>query len=602
MPPKRKTNVSPPSALKKLKASAHLPEENKAFYQSTINLVLDLREEEEQLAAAFVKLPSKKLYPDYYHLIKSPISINEIQKRIHTRYTGESTDEFLDDFKLLLDNAATYNDADSWIVANAKKIVEFVTDQVTAYENSPPADTKHPKIKLTLKNPSSVLPANSASKEEEVTFGKLPELCANLLKDVIDHEFEEIGVISGPFLDEVDQDIYTDYSMFVSKPMAFNTLLSMLEAKKLFSPKYPLADNLQKFHDTATLIFTNAKAYNNEESQIHQDAILLQEYFEGQYDKLRKRVEAVEVNKQKAPKLKISLNKNLDKKPRRTVSNVDDDDDDDDDEVHDVLSSTFDEGRNKGRVKLESEPSIKPPVEIHLDKTTENTMGKTLPTLLESNSIIQESSIFSSPAILSHIAKYAQDKLDASLSNQTSSETEVKRSLFPAQAQQSIATLFSYKVPANGYVDQSYTVSLPNDVLPYISLKTSLHHLLYLVKEPDLTDGHGYLNLTSDVDFQCSLTVNGEVLNQPNDCFEETKDDENLLAVQYDVKLAHGLNMLTFECKVAPSLSRKVKNTIVQEQPDEHSGSRHTRHQLQQMKMSWDVESITFFVVCNSAN
>lgn len=607
MPPKRKGNVSLPIALKKPRVSIHSPEENKAFYQSTINLVLDLREGEEQLAAAFIKLPSKKLYPDYYHLIKSPISINEIQKRINTRYTGESTDEFLDDFNLLLNNATAYNDADSWIVTNAKKLVDFVTDQVTEYENSAPTavDVKQPKIKLKLKSPASVVPTNSASpKAEEIAFGKLPELCANLVKDVMNHEFEEIGVISGPFLEEVDQDIYTDYANFVSKPMAFNTLLSMLEAKKLFSPKYPLLDNLRKFHDTATLIFTNARAYNNEESQIHQDAVLLQKYFEEQYDILKKKVEATDVAKQKPAKLKISLNKNSEKKAKRTINHVEDEGEDTMDDGLDDASG-IDDDDSKVRVKLEEDratPSGKPPVEIHLDKTNDNTMGKTLPTLLESNSIIQESSLFSSPAIVSHITKYAQEKLDASLSLQPPQDIEIKQDLFPAQSQLSIATLFSYKVPANGYVDQSYTVTLPNDVLPYVSLKASLHHLLYLAKKPDLTDGHGYLNLTSDVEFQCSLTVNNEVLSQPNDCFEEIEGHENLLAVQYDIKLANGLNMLTFECKVAPSLSRKVKNTVVQEQTDELSGSRHTRHQLQQMKMSWDVESITFFVVCNSAN
>lgn len=601
MPPKRKGIGSPVATLKKARVSSHSPEENKRFYQSTINLVFNLREGEEQIAAAFIKLPSKKLYPDYYHLIKSPISINEIQKRINTRYTGESTDEFLDDFNLLLDNASTYNDADSWIVANAKKIVDFVNDQVREYESSASntGDAKHPKIKLKLKSPS--VQTHAASKTEEITFGKLPELCAELLKDVTNHEFENIGIISGPFLDEVDQAIYTDYSNFVSKPMAFNTLLSMLESRKLFSPKYPLLDNLRKFHDTATLIFTNAKAYNNEESQIHQDAILLQEYFEKQYDVLKRKVEAVDANKAKPAKLKISLSKNQDKKNRQLLRHAEDEDvEDAADDLEDV--SRIDNDETKVRVKVEEDRTRVGPIEIHLDKTTDNTMGKTLPSLLESNSIIQESSLFSSPAIMSHITRYAQDKIVASLSRSASLDTETKQALFPAQSQLSIATLFSYKVPANGYVDQSYSISLPNDVLPYVSLKASLHHLLYLAKKPDLTDGHGYLNLTSDDEFQCSLVVNGEVLNQPNDCFEEVKGKENLLAVQYDIRLAHGLNVLNFECKVAPSLSKKVKNTTIQEQADELPGSRHTRHQLQQMKMSWDVESITFFVVCNSVS
>ena len=78
--------------------------------------------------------------------------------------------------------------------------------------------------------------------------------------------------------------------------------------EKLLSPKFPLLDNLKKFHDTTTLIFSNAKAYNNEDSQIYQDAVILEEYFNEQYNKLKSRIE-LEADKlhPSTPKLKLNL-------------------------------------------------------------------------------------------------------------------------------------------------------------------------------------------------------------------------------------------------------------------------------------------------------
>ncbi|KAI5951706.1 hypothetical protein KGF54_004781 [Candida jiufengensis] len=632
MPPKRKAGHGSPGQSKKQKLPTHTPEEVKNFYKSTINLVLDLREDDHKLSTEFIKVPPKKIYPDYYEIIQNPIAISDIQKKINNIYTGESTQEFLNDFHLLLKNASTYNDVDSWIVQTASKIVEFVEDQVTEFEKSAQAapapstnEPKPPKIKLKLKQPSAPSTSSSSSNTQSnavttttpkietnqhkiIAYGKLPELSIQLLNDVINHDFEDIGVISGPFLDEVDQNLYTDYGKFVTKPMAFNTIISLLQHKKLFTPKISLLDNLKKVYDTTGLIFANARAYNNGDSQIYQDANVLESYFVEQYNKLKSEVEAAEASKVKPPKLKISLNRGqvapTEKKKRKTVK------EEPQEEQEITITKTAIEPIEDEKTKEESvakteqgeqSPQTKNAApEIHLEKNIENTMGRSLPTLLTSNSIIQESSIFSSPAIIPHVTKYLEDKASNYL---LSRESQIIQSMFPTHFPQSTATLVSYKIPANGYVDQSYTISFLSEVSPFVSFKASLHHLLYQAKKADLVDGHGYLNSTSDDEFQCKLTINNDELAQPNDCFEEKMGKESILAVQYDVKLAYGLNALTFECKVAPSLSKKIKNTVIQyDQHEELSGSRHTRHQLQQIKMTWDVETITLYIVCTNPN
>ncbi|KAL6452608.1 RSC4 Chromatin structure-remodeling complex subunit RSC4 [Candida maltosa Xu316] len=598
MAPKRRLSSNESSPVKKTKSQVftHTPEEYKDFFSSTLNLVFHLKDGDEELAPVFIKLPSKKFYPDYYHTIKQPVSLNEIQKRIRGKYTGESADEFIEDFELLLANAKTYNPPDSWIITCAEKIVDFVKDQVKEFENTPSTETetiKKPKIKLKLKQKPTT-PA-ATSNIPTITFGKLPELCIEVLMDVINHEFPDFGVISDPFLDEVDTDFYTDYLDYVTKPMAFNTILGNLEKKKLLSPKFPLLDNLKKFHDTTSLIFENAKAYNDEGSQIYQDAVLLEEYFNTKYNELKTKVE-----KSDPKKLKLNLNRaaatigaprGRKKKITTLIQEAHDDDD--------IEEDNADEETNE--VDTETPAPSHPGESVNVkdivaEQSTANTMGKTLPLLPENNAIIQESAIFSSPAVSTNVTKFVNQKLSAPATI-LPRDQEIKKSLFPTQQENSIASLFSYKVPSNGYTTQSYTIALPNGVSPFVSFKVSLHHLLYQVKKRDLVDGHGYLNQPASEDFQCKLLVNDEEVASVVDCFKEKNGKEDILGVQYDVRLSYGLNVLTFDCKVAPALSKKIKNTVIKE---EEVAGRHTRHQLQQLQKTWDVETITFYVVCNS--
>ncbi|EER34288.1 conserved hypothetical protein [Candida tropicalis MYA-3404] len=619
---RRQSASSETTPVKKLKKETfnHTPEEYKEFFNSTLDLVFHLKDGDEELSAIFVKLPSKKFYSDYYHIVKQPISLNEIQKRIKNKYTAESADEFLDDFELLLNNAKTYNAPDSWIVASATKIVNFVKDQVKEFENTPSKslssvttaateavetpDQKKPRIKLKLKqrHEESIPEVNTQDSEPHITFGKLAELCLEVLNDVVNHDFPDIGVISEPFLEEVDTDFYSDYLDYVSKPMSFNTIISNLERKKLLSPKYPLLDNLQKFHDTTTLIFDNAKAYNNEGSQIYQDAVLLEEYFNEKYSELKHKVEkdGPKQAQSMGPKLKLNLGKanaatvSTPKRKRKAVLKIEPEETPEVvDDVHDdQVEVDQAEKDNEGNAEEEDDSNK----EVGAEQDIANTLGKSLPLLPESNAIIQESALFSSPAVASNVTKFVQQKFSTPATI-IPREKEIKKGLFPTHQTTSVATLFSYKVPSNGYTNQSYTVALPNGVSPFVSFKVSLHNLLYEAKKRDLIDDHGLLNQPANEEFHCKLSVNEEEVTGVVDCFKEEKGSEDVLGVQYDVRLSYGLNVLTFDCKVAPALSKKIKNTVIEE---EEIAGRHTRHQLQQMQKTWDVETITFYVVCNS--
>ncbi|XP_053671633.1 protein polybromo-1 [Anopheles nili] len=71
-----------------------------------------------QLSFIFMKLPSKNEYPDYYDIIKNPIDIEKIEKKLRQQIY-ESVDDMAADFMLMFENACKYNEPDSQIYKDA---------------------------------------------------------------------------------------------------------------------------------------------------------------------------------------------------------------------------------------------------------------------------------------------------------------------------------------------------------------------------------------------------------------------------------------------------------------------------------------------------
>ncbi len=73
------------------------------------------------IADLFLELPSAKLYPDYYTIIKQPISLKEIKKKVNSK-EYKTVDEFEQDIHLMVRNAQTYNEPESFVVADALEL------------------------------------------------------------------------------------------------------------------------------------------------------------------------------------------------------------------------------------------------------------------------------------------------------------------------------------------------------------------------------------------------------------------------------------------------------------------------------------------------
>lgn len=129
IPPRKKGKGRPPKIKETLnpQARADLTETMRIIYDHVTNL-----EEEgtgRRRIDIFLTLPSKRLYPDYYVLIKNPIACDVIQKRINN-HTYQMLGEFRADFKLMFDNARVYNEEGSVVVEDANELQQAFNDKL----------------------------------------------------------------------------------------------------------------------------------------------------------------------------------------------------------------------------------------------------------------------------------------------------------------------------------------------------------------------------------------------------------------------------------------------------------------------------------------
>jgi chromatin structure-remodeling complex subunit RSC4 len=546
-------------------------------YTSILKGAMELKNStgERNVVAPFLKLPSKKLYPDYYTIVPTPFTVSDIQRKLaRGKYSDTSADEFVQDFELIYNNAKLYNDPQSWIVADALELLDYVQDEISAATRGPLAVLAAPVAAAApatgASGPKLQLKLKSKIDESDLTVDDLPDAAATVLETVRDHKFPSLGVLSEPFLDDIDRDEYPDYFKVVKHPTSFNSMLAAVQRKGYFLHKKLVAENLQQFYADTQLIFSNAQLYNDPSLLIHQDLLKLQEFFEQQYAELAKRARV-------EPKLTLKIEKRGRKK-----------------KVVEEASEVPESANEAPEVKVDAaEPLAASDAEEDAAVAAvaeSNAMGKTRREALVQLAFIQLTSLCSASSTVAHLASQPTDWQPLARFGEGK---QMRHALFGPGLDAATTTLFEYKFPTRGYAHSLYAVTLPQESA-FVTLRVALHQLLVSIRKPDVQ----YVNATSDEEFQCRLFLNDEEVHGGGEIVD---GEEGLLNVQYELKLSQGLNMLAFEVKLAPALSKRVKQESGGDgasfEADETTG-RFTRHQMQQIKMLWDVERVQF-IVCN---
>ncbi|XP_075537486.1 protein polybromo isoform X7 [Dermacentor variabilis] len=224
------------------------------------------------LAEPFVKLPSKKLYPDYYREIKQPISLNKIAGKIKSEgYT--SMVEVVDDFNLLFENAKKYNRPDSKIFKDATRLQkvmqakarELINIHMKDSDSDADSEKARRKSKKVATPPCTTPLKGRPPGSTESTLKKRLKV---LIRTLLNYTDEVGRPLISIFMEKPSRKDYPDYYEVITNPIDMKTIHENVKNNKYSSEDAMVSD--------VKLMFSNCRMYNEEGSQIYRDADTLE--------------------------------------------------------------------------------------------------------------------------------------------------------------------------------------------------------------------------------------------------------------------------------------------------------------------------------------
>ncbi|XP_076125032.1 polybromo 1, like isoform X1 [Alosa pseudoharengus] len=214
-----------------------------------------------RLCDLFMVKPSKKDYPDYYKVILQPMDLRTIEHNIRTeRYTSE--DALIDDIKLMCRNARHYNEEGSQVYNDADVLEKIVKDKKKELGPVPEEDDMgSPKLKLR-RSAGGVSPKKVRSHTTPLQH-RLSELY-EAVRGYTDARGRRLSTV---FLRLPSRAELPDYYAAIKRPVDMERIRSHIAAGR-----YQDVDALA---EDFALMFHNACTYNEPESLIYRDALLL---------------------------------------------------------------------------------------------------------------------------------------------------------------------------------------------------------------------------------------------------------------------------------------------------------------------------------------
>uniref|UniRef100_A0A7N6AKL2 Protein polybromo-1 n=1 Tax=Anabas testudineus TaxID=64144 RepID=A0A7N6AKL2_ANATE len=241
------------------------------------------------ISEPFLQLPSRKDYPNYYHQISQPICLHQIKNKMKNN-EYESVEHIDSDLTLMFENAKRYNVPHSSIYKRAlklqhiqqmkrKELLQRDDDDGDSMLSSATSDTSSTKRKSHKKNTKkNRMKALLAAVTEAREAGSGRRLC-----DL--------------FMVKPSKKDYPDYYKVILEPMDLRTI-----EHNIRSDKYMTEDSMV---EDMKLMFRNARHYNEEGSQVYNDADVLEKIMK---DKRKDLGPATDDDDMMSPKLKIRKN------------------------------------------------------------------------------------------------------------------------------------------------------------------------------------------------------------------------------------------------------------------------------------------------------
>uniref|UniRef100_A0A8C8LSH2 Protein polybromo-1 n=1 Tax=Oncorhynchus tshawytscha TaxID=74940 RepID=A0A8C8LSH2_ONCTS len=212
------------------------------------------------LSEPFLQLPSRKEYPDYYQQIKHPIALQQIREKMKNG-EYESVEQMDSDLTLMFENAKCYNVPTSGISKRALRLQQILLlkkrellrrgdeeeqESILSSDTGTGSATKRKSHKKNMKNRMKALYAAVTEAREPGTNRRLCDL----------------------FMVKPSKKDYADYYKVILEPMDLKTIEHNVRSKR-YATEEALMDDMR-------LMFRNARHYNEEGSQVYNDAGILE--------------------------------------------------------------------------------------------------------------------------------------------------------------------------------------------------------------------------------------------------------------------------------------------------------------------------------------
>ncbi|XP_048343903.1 protein polybromo-1 isoform X3 [Sphaerodactylus townsendi] len=225
------------------------------------NVVLEAREPGtgRRLCELFMVKPSKKDYPDYYKIILEPMDLKIIEHNIRSdKYSGE--EGMIEDMRLMFRNARHYNEEGSQVYNDAHILEKILKEK--RKELGPLIEDEEvasPKLKLSRKTGISPKKSKYMTPMQQ----KLNEVY-EAVKNYTDKRGRRLSAI---FLRLPSRSELPDYYLTIKKPVDMEKIRSHMMANKY--------QDIDAMVEDFVMMFNNACTYNEPESLIYKDALVL---------------------------------------------------------------------------------------------------------------------------------------------------------------------------------------------------------------------------------------------------------------------------------------------------------------------------------------
>ncbi|KAH8102411.1 hypothetical protein BXZ70DRAFT_1006338 [Cristinia sonorae] len=221
-----------------------------------------VNKEGRTLSYNFMRLPSQRQYPDYYEIIKHPVSLEKIKENLEK---GEylTFSQCVGDLEICFKNAKKYNVRDSQIWKDAKILHKLVTTEAAKITGNTSGHGED-----DVEAPGGSSDAEGDGKKKKPNMNRLLKV---RLQKLVDKTDSTGRVLSTEFMDLPDRKKWPIYYKTINKPQCIERIFKRLKRKEYHTTV--------DFANDVELVFSNAMEFNQEHTGIWEDAMVLRDYF-----------------------------------------------------------------------------------------------------------------------------------------------------------------------------------------------------------------------------------------------------------------------------------------------------------------------------------